>query len=152
MRPNYNELNLNVDGCSKRNHVSAAAFSVYLSFSSNNLAEALSPKTCLRWCLDHGFHKVTIDSDFILIIHMVKGKINPFWQIKDDIKHIQYMKRDTTTYLLTNMMTGHRKTSTFFTEAMNLPSQITSTLKNDVVGKPNIRFRVKKDNFIFDLS
>ncbi|KAG5576621.1 hypothetical protein H5410_056755 [Solanum commersonii] len=79
------------------------AFSVYLSFSSNNSTEALSPKTGLRWCLDH-------------------GKINPFWQIKDDVKHIQYMSSldnfsfthtlregDTTTYLLTDMMIGHRK-------------------------------------------
>ncbi|KAH0730164.1 hypothetical protein KY289_001352 [Solanum tuberosum] len=141
------------------------AFSVYLSFSSNNSTKALSPKAGLRWCLDHGFHIVIIDSNFILIIHMVKGKINPFWQIKDDVKHIQYMSSldhfsfthtlregDTTTYLLTNMMTGHRKTSTFFTKAIDLPSKNTSTLKNDVVSKPNIRFRVKKANFIFDPS
>jgi len=163
-----------VDGCSKGNSGSAGgggvlrdhagqmimAFSAYFGFCLNNSAEALALKTGLRWCLDHGFHRVTVESDSRLIIQMVKGKINPPWQIKDDIKQIQSMStlshfsfihtfRETTANLLANMA-EHCKTTTFFTEAINIPSKITSTLKNDVVDKPNIRIRVKKGNFIFD--
>ncbi|KAH0750115.1 hypothetical protein KY290_029347 [Solanum tuberosum] len=91
-------------------------------------AEALALKIGLRWCLDHGFHRVTVESDSRLIIQMVK---------------------ETTANLLANMA-EHCKTTTFFTEAIHLPSKIASTLKNDVVGEPNIRIRVRKGNFIFD--
>ncbi|KAK6789313.1 hypothetical protein RDI58_013112 [Solanum bulbocastanum] len=59
------------------------------------------------------------------------------------------LEGNTTVDLLANMA-EHCKTTTFLTEAINLPSKITSTLKNDVVGKPNIRIRVKKGNFIYD--
>ncbi|KAK6773554.1 hypothetical protein RDI58_028792 [Solanum bulbocastanum] len=82
--------------------------------------------------------------------------------MKDDIKQIQSMSSlddfsfihtfregNTTTDSLTNMA-EHCKTTTIFTEAINLPSKVTSTLKNDVVGKSSIRIRVKKGNFIFD--
>ena len=177
-RPNYNELKLNVDGCSKGNPGSAGgggvlrdhagqmimAFSAYFGFCSKNSAEALALKTGLRWCLDHDFHRVAVESDSLLIIQMVKGMIDSPWHMKDDIKQIQSMSSlgdfsfihtfregNTTADLLANMA-EHCKTTTFFTEAINLPSKVTSTLNNDVVGKPNIRIRVKKGNFIFDPS
>lgn len=93
---------------------------------------------------------------------MITGEINPFWQITDDIGQIQAMSTighftfthffregNTMADILANFE-EHSKMTTFFTEITNLPPKIISTLKNDVVGKPNIRIRVKKGNFIFD--
>ncbi|XP_070011018.1 uncharacterized protein [Nicotiana sylvestris] len=175
IKPPQNQLKLNVDGCSKGNPRSAGAgsilrdhtghmimaFAVYLGNCSNNMAEILSLKIGLRWCLQHGFISFSIESDLLLVIQMVKGNITPFWQIREEITQVQNMTSQGFFQLerifregnlvadqLANL--GERnKQKTFFIEDTTLPKQIKSTMKNEVNGSPTFRVRVKKGVFIF---
>ncbi|OIS97451.1 putative ribonuclease h protein [Nicotiana attenuata] len=104
-KPSVGEFKLNVDGCSKGNPGNAGcggvlrdhlgrlimAFTVYLGSCSNNSAEAQAIKTGVRWCLDHGFNRLTVESDSLVVIQMIRGEISTTWHIKDEISAIQAM-------------------------------------------------------------
>ncbi|XP_075096253.1 uncharacterized protein LOC142174367 [Nicotiana tabacum] len=106
--PAFGEFKLNVDGCSKGNPGNAGgggilrdhlghmvmAFTVYLGCCSNNSAEVQASKTGMRLCLDHGFNKLTIESDSLLVLQMTKGEISTAWQIREEVKEIQAMNTD----------------------------------------------------------
>ena len=82
-KPNDGEYKLNVDGCSKGNPKSAGgggileshmghmirAFTTYFGHSSSNLAESRAIKIGSRWCIDHGFNVLTIESDSLTMIN-----------------------------------------------------------------------------------
>lgn len=170
------DLKLNIDGCSKGNPGNAGGggilryhlghmimeFTIYLGCCSNSYAEAQAIKTGLRWCLDHGFNMVTIESDSFLMIQIIKGNITTSWHIKDEISEIQAMnlvghfqfdhtfrEGNIPAELLSNLVVLDRK-NIFFTEAIGLPRQIISPMKNDEIGRPNFRIRLRKSTFIFD--
>lgn len=174
--PTFGEFKLNVDGCSKGNPGNAGgggilrdhlghmvmAFTVYLGCCSNNSAEVQASKTGMRLCLDHGFNKLTIESDSLLVLQMIKGEISTAWQIREEVKEIQAMNTDgqfqfTHTFregnipadLLANLAERDRKKQ-FFIGAINMPRQITSSVKNDELRRPSFRIKVRKNTFIFD--
>lgn len=48
------------------------AFTAYLGLCINNSAEIQALKIGMRWFLDHGFSKVVVESDSLLIIQIGK--------------------------------------------------------------------------------
>lgn len=90
---------------------------------------------------------VTIESDSFLVIQIIKGNITTSWHIKDEISEIQAMnlvghfqfvhtfrEGNIPADLLANLAVLDRK-NIFFTEAISLPRQIISSLKNDEIGR-----------------
>ncbi|KAG5575102.1 hypothetical protein H5410_055236 [Solanum commersonii] len=108
-RPNYNELKLNVDDCSKGNPERAGGGGVLRNHAGQMIMAFNDIKQ---------IQSMSSRGHFSFIHTFREGNI--------------------IVYLLANM-TKHCQTATLFTEAINLPSKIASTLKNDVVGQPNIR-------------
>ncbi|XP_075107012.1 uncharacterized protein LOC142179994 [Nicotiana tabacum] len=70
IKPPQNQLKINVDGCSKSNPGSAGAGGI------------------LR---DHTGHMIMAFATYLgnCIIQMVNGNITPFWQIREEITHVQ---------------------------------------------------------------
>ncbi|KAM3379576.1 hypothetical protein P3S68_011990 [Capsicum galapagoense] len=166
-----------MDRCSKGNPSSAGGggllgnylgklimtFTAYFGSCSNNLAKIKAIIIGMKWCLDNGYCKITVESDSLPIIQMITEKLKSSWQLKNELRQISTMKSEgpfqfmhtlregnTTTDLVN--LADSTKRNTFFNEATNLPTQIISTLKNDIKGSPKFRIRVKKGSFIFDLG
>lgn len=104
-KPNYGEYKLKVDGCSNGNPGSAGgggilrnhmghmimAFTAYFGHSSNNLAEARAIKIGLKWCIDHDFNVLTIESESLTVINMINKATTTTWSIKEEINGIHNM-------------------------------------------------------------
>ncbi|KAH0649792.1 hypothetical protein KY284_029704 [Solanum tuberosum] len=175
-KPNYGEYKLNVDSCSKGNPGSASgggilrnhmghmimAFTIYFGHSSNNLAEARAIKIGLKWCIDHCFNVLTIESDSLTVINIINKATTTIWSIKEESNDIHNMtskgnfqfihifrEENNTTDLLANYAELDRKND-FFTETFHLLRKIVATMKNDEEARPNFRIRLRKNTFIFD--
>ncbi|XP_015072708.1 uncharacterized protein LOC107016903 [Solanum pennellii] len=149
-KPNYREYKLNVDGCFKGNPGSAGG-GVYFGHSSNNLSKARVIKIGLKWCIDHGFNVLTIESDFLTVINMINKAATTTWSIKEETNAIHNMisngnfqfihilrEGNNTTDLLANFVELDRKND-FFTEIIHLPRKILVTVKNDEEARPNFK-------------
>ncbi|KAH0633684.1 hypothetical protein KY289_036643 [Solanum tuberosum] len=129
--PDIGKYKLSVDGYCKGNPTSVReggilrdqnghmimAFTSYLGECSNNYTEIQAIKIGLKWCLDN---------DEIKSIQAIKAE-----------GHIQFshvFKEGKITADLIANLAEFKKSNSFFTTAINLPMQITSTSKNEEKG------------------
>ncbi|KAK4355319.1 hypothetical protein RND71_024290 [Anisodus tanguticus] len=64
------------------------AFAKFLGGSSN-LVEAKAALYGVKWCISNGFRNIILESDSLIIINMLEGKINIAWQLQDSIDTIK---------------------------------------------------------------
>ncbi|XP_060197735.1 uncharacterized protein LOC132626759 isoform X2 [Lycium barbarum] len=98
IRPPLNWIKLNTDGSHNcEDDIGAGgivrdsngnlimAFAKSLGKGSSNLAEAKAALYGMKWCISNGFRNIILESDSLIIINMLEGKINIAWELQDSI-------------------------------------------------------------------
>ncbi|XP_060203034.1 uncharacterized protein LOC132631475 [Lycium barbarum] len=71
------------------------AFAKSLGKGSSNLAEAKVALYGMKWCISNGFRNIILESDSLIIINMLEGKINIAWELQDSIDTIKQLLSQT---------------------------------------------------------
>ncbi|XP_060182117.1 uncharacterized protein LOC132611756 [Lycium barbarum] len=177
-KPSPNWIKLNVDGCSKGNPGSAGgggiirdhtgkmikAFVEFYGQCSNNVAEANAIWKGVNICKDFGLPRVVVESDSLLIINILNGRLKLPWKIREIMSKIMrdtshgefvfihiYREGNSTADMFANWGEDS-KISFIFTEATSLPSKVRASMQLELDGFPNFRFRSKRNQFAIDDS
>ncbi|XP_060195226.1 uncharacterized protein LOC132624466 [Lycium barbarum] len=140
------------------------AFVEFYGQCSNNVAEANAIWKGVNICKDFGLPRVVVESDSLLIINILNGRLKPPWQIREIMSKIMrdtshgefvfihiYREGNSTADMLANWGEDS-KISSMFTEATSLPSKVRASMQLELDGFPNFRFRSKRNQFTTDDS
>ncbi|KAK4352242.1 hypothetical protein RND71_027760 [Anisodus tanguticus] len=104
------------------------AFVKFLGKGISNLAEATALYG-VKWRMSNGFRNIILESDSLIIINMLEGKINIAWQLQDSIDTIKQL------FSQTNYIAQH-----CYREANQIADALAKWSKN---GQEEIIFEIK---------
>lgn len=109
LKPAAGRMKLNTDGCGKGNPGLGGggcllrsstgnllwARANFFGQSTNMTTEALALLNGLKLCLDKGYAKVEVESDYLVLVRTINGRLQPPWSISYELKQIRDLMKHT---------------------------------------------------------
>lgn len=117
------------------------------------MAKAIAVKEGLRFCLEHGFSQVLLESDSLALVHMLNGEWDISWSVTLDVNSINRLRTKMTVRVQHSLREENTLANYFanlvflftgtyeFNHFQQVPStgkRIINTVKN---GIPHLRIR-----------
>ncbi|XP_019259768.1 PREDICTED: uncharacterized protein LOC109237833 [Nicotiana attenuata] len=177
-KPPTGWVKLNIDGCSKGNPGSAGggglirdhngvligAFAEFYGDCSCNIAEAKAMRRGIKMYITNGLTNVIVEYDSAIILNLIKRTRKPPWRFNNNIEQIQTMTKHRNFVFCHTLREGNNsadklanlgeesKIVSIFNEVVSLPLNVRASMKLEVDGIPNFRFRQKKNKFVINDS
>ncbi|OIT39616.1 hypothetical protein A4A49_30954 [Nicotiana attenuata] len=146
------------------NGVLIGAFAEFYGDCSCNIAEAKAMRRGIKMYITNGLTNVIVEYDSAIILNLIKRTRKPPWRFNNNIEQIQTMTKHRNFVFCHTLREGNNsadklanlgeesKIVSIFNEVVSLPLNVRASMKLEVDGIPNFRFRQKKNKFVINDS